>query len=65
MRNVNQEQRVIGKTSSGKGEPLSSFGNSGRKAPGMRLGTLQDWRQASGKQGTTSGRHGHAVRDGR
>ena len=65
MPGLNQEQRVMGKNVSGKGEPLSSFGNSGRKAPGMRLGTVQDWRQASGKQGRTSGRHGHAIRDGR
>lgn len=64
MRNVNQEQRVIDK-SSGTREPLSSFGNSGRKAPGMRLGTVEDWRQASGKSETPSRRHGHTVRDGR
>jgi hypothetical protein len=60
MPTVNQEQRVTTKSSSTK----SSFGND-RKAPGMRLGTLEDWRQASGKQARTSGRHGHAVRDGR
>jgi len=39
---------------------VSSF----RKAPGTRLGTLQDWREGSGKSGV-SGRHGHAIRDGR
>jgi hypothetical protein len=64
MRNVNQEQRVMGR-SSGTREPLSSLGNSGRKAPGMRLGTVEDWRQASGKAEKIPGRHGHAVRDGR
>jgi hypothetical protein len=35
-----------------------------RKAPGTRLGTLQDWREGSGKSGV-SGRHGHAIRAGR
>jgi len=35
-----------------------------RKAPGTRLGTLQDWREGSGKSGV-SGRHGAAIRDGR
>ena len=39
---------------------VSSF----RKAPGTRLGTLEDWRGDSGKSGV-SGRHGHAIRDGR
>ena len=56
MPNMNHEQRVTGKNASVKND---------RKAPGMRLGTIQDWRQASGKQVRTSGRHGHAVRDGR
>ena len=35
-----------------------------RKAPGTRLGTLEDWREGSGKSGEAS-RHGHAIRDGR
>ena len=61
MPTLNQEQRIIGKNSPAK----SSFGSNGRKAPGTRLGTIQDWRQASGKQARTSGRHGHTVRDGR
>jgi hypothetical protein len=39
---------------------VSSF----RKAPGTRLGTLQDWRGGSVKS-SISGRHGHAIRDGR
>lgn len=39
--------------------------NSFRKAPGTRLGTLQDWRGGSGKSGELSGRHGHTLRDGR
>lgn len=39
---------------------VSSF----RKAPGTRLGTLQDWREGSGKS-EVPGRHGHSIRDGR
>lgn len=35
-----------------------------RKAPGTRLGTLQDWR-GSNNSGKVSGRHGQMIRDGR
>jgi len=35
-----------------------------RKAPGTRLGTLQDWREG-GRKSEVSGRHGHGIRDGR
>lgn len=55
----------MGKSSSMKREPSSSVSKAVRKAPGMRLGTLEDWRVASGKSAGTPGRHGHAVRDGR
>lgn len=40
-------------------------GKSGRKAPGTRLGMLDDWREGSAKSGKLSGRHGHTIRDGR
>ena len=46
-----------------KREP--NFGKCNRKAPGTRMGTLIDWREASTKPGKTSGRYGHALRDGR
>lgn len=36
-----------------------------RKAPGTRLGTLQDWRGIDNNSRKTSGRHGQSVRDGR
>lgn len=35
------------------------------KTPGTRAGTLQDWRQGSGKSGKRSGRRGNTLRDGR
>jgi hypothetical protein len=38
---------------------------SGRKAPGTRAGTLQDWREGSSKSGKTSVGIGKALRDGR
>ena len=38
---------------------------SGRKAPGTRLGTMLDWRGDANKSGKTSGRHGQVIRDGR
>ena len=36
-----------------------------RKAPGTRLGTLEDWREGSTKSGKPKGRHGQSIRDGR
>jgi len=63
--NKNVQQQEMGKDSTGKREPIaSSFCKSGRKAPGTRLGTLEDWRGGSNKSGRISGRHGHALRDG-
>jgi hypothetical protein len=35
------------------------------KAPGTRVGTLQDWRGADNNSGKVSGRHGNSIRDGR
>ncbi len=61
---VNRKQQISGKNSTGT-PVVSSFSKSGCKAPGMRLGTLEDWRQASGKSERSSVHHGHAVRDGR
>ena len=37
---------------------------SGRKAPGTRLGILQDWREGSNKSGKISVGIGKALRDG-
>ena len=42
----------------------NSFRKPTRKAPGTRVGTLQDWRGA-GNSGKTLGRHGQSIRDGR
>jgi len=36
-----------------------------RKAPGTRMGTLEDWRGGVNNSGKTSGRHGQSIRDGR
>ena len=36
-----------------------------RKAPGTRVGTIQDWRGADNSSGKTTGRHGQSIRDGR
>lgn len=35
------------------------------KKLGTRGGTLEDWRQGSGKSGKQSGRRGNTLRDGR
>lgn len=55
--NTNQKNEV-------KGNQQNSFRKPIRKAPGTRLGTVQDWRGASSSQ-KTSGRHGQSIRDGR
>jgi hypothetical protein len=46
-------------------ETRASSRQSTRKAPGTRLGTLQDWRTADNNSAKTLGRHGHTIRDGR
>ena len=43
----------------------NSFRQSGRKTPGTRLGTWEDWREGSRRSGKSPGRHGHVIRDGR
>jgi len=43
----------------------NSFRKPIRKAPGTRLGTVQDWRSANNTSGKTAGRHGQSIRDGR
>ncbi|HET6979319.1 MAG TPA: hypothetical protein VFI24_23510 [Pyrinomonadaceae bacterium] len=43
----------------------NSFRKSIRKAPGTRVGTIQDWRAANGNSAKPLGRHGASVRDGR
>ena len=48
-----------------KNNQESSFRKSVRKAPGTRLGTVQDWRGANNSSGKTAGRHGQSIRDGR
>lgn len=43
---------------------MKQTGKPVRKAPGMRAGILEDWREAS-KSGKTSGGSGKTLRDGR
>lgn len=40
-------------------------GQSGRKAPGTRLGTMLNWRSEAKRTGKTPGRRGDGIRDGR
>ncbi len=61
---VNKNEKEA--TSTGKQELTTiSSRKPGRKAPGTRLGMLDDWRAGSNKSGKLSGRHGHTIRDGR
>jgi hypothetical protein len=62
--NKNVEQQETETPSIEKRElTATSFRKSGRKAPGTRLGMLNDWREGSAE--SVSRRHGHTIRDGR
>ena len=52
------------KNTNAKPNQANTFRKPIRKAPGTRVGTLQDWRGA-GNSGKTSDRHGQSIRDGR
>ena len=43
---------------------VSACRKSQAKAPGTRVGTLSDWREASGKSGKTPAERRNAFRDG-
>ena len=61
--NTNVRKQESQNDSSGKLESMASVSRkSVRKAPGTRVGTLVDWREASRN---SSGRHGSVLRDGR
>lgn len=62
--NKNVPQQETEKNLTGK-QTQSSFRESGRKAPGTRIGVLMDWRGGSANFAKISGRYGRAVRDGR
>lgn len=36
-----------------------------RKAPGIRIGIMTDWREGSAKSGKLADRYGRSLRDGR
>lgn len=65
MRSNKQVQNVRVKAAGKEQAVANSFGNFGHKAPGTRLGTLQDWRGGYNSSRQASGRHGHTIRDGR
>lgn len=47
------------------GSSVSACRKTRAKAPGTRLGTIEDWRGASGKSGKTGAERRNAFRDGR
>ena len=60
---ISNKAKNMQETSSLKRESITT--QSSRKAPGTRLGTMLNWRGGSNGSGKISGRHGHAIRDGR
>jgi len=59
------EQQETKMLSTDKQNLTATFCKSGLKAPGTRLGMLNDWREGSTKPGKVSSRYGQAIRDGR
>ncbi|HEV8427538.1 MAG TPA: hypothetical protein VGQ41_06470 [Pyrinomonadaceae bacterium] len=62
---TNKDQQQIANESAGKRELKANSLRHTRKAPGTRVGTIQDWRAANSSSGNLSGRHGNSIRDGR
>jgi hypothetical protein len=60
-KNVEQQETP----STAKRNITTTFRKSDWKAPGTRLGMLNDWREGSTESGKVSSRYGHAIRDGR
>jgi hypothetical protein len=60
-KNVEQQETKTPST----GKLTTTFRKSRRKAPGTRLGMLNDWREGSTQSGIVSSRYGQAIRDGR
>lgn len=60
--NMKQMQK---NSTSAQAQPTAVLKKSRRKAPGTRLGMLQDWREGSTKSGKTALRIGKTIRDGR
>lgn len=60
----NNRKQQVRQTSTGQRPSTLSSARTDRKAQGTRWGTLEDWREASNGAESTSGRHGHAIRDG-
>lgn len=63
--NKNVEQQETKTPLTGKRNLTTMFRKSGRKAPGTRLGMLNDWREGSTQSGIVSSCYGQAIRDGR
>ena len=62
----NSDMKQMQKDSTAVGQRLpAALPKSRRKAPGTRLGILQDWREGSNKAGKTSIGIGKTLRDGR
>ena len=61
-RHITQMQKD---STAAQGQVTAALPKSGRKAPGTRSGTLQDWREGSNKSGKTSVGIGKTLRDGR
>ena len=64
-RNTNMKQEQRRSTTLKRQGQLVAFQKPRRKAPGTRVGILQDWRGNSNKAGTASVGVGKTIRDGR
>jgi hypothetical protein len=62
--NINMQQLQKDSTAAHR-RVTAPLRRSGRKSPGTRAGTFQDWREGSNKYGKSSAGIGKTLRDGR
>lgn len=63
---LNKGMKQLKKDSTvGRGQHTTALQRPGRKAPGTRMGILQDWREGSSNSGKPSAGIGKTLRDGR
>lgn len=65
MANKGTKQETLKNSSKHAGFAMVRSARQSVKAPGMRVGVLDDWRVAGAKRGGETAPHGKRIRDGR
>lgn len=61
----NKKQASDSSSKEVRGPLAAATRNSARKAPGTRVGTIEDWRAAGSERAGEQSAHGKRLRDGR